>query len=266
MKRLLTIVAILGILIPSVSFAAKAWTVDTGGTLSNGLISYFDLGSVVDSFGTSTLTNNGAVEFNGGKFGNAADGGASNSDKWLSTANTMGVNGTAISVSAWVRVTTAPTSGNSMMLWGQENSGTKVFYTIRYNNNSGTLRLRFERGKESVGSESADYNITLSTSTFTHLVLTYDTTNIRGYVNGIQVGTSTASGSGTSDVFNGFQVLNAPAYANYFSGLVDETAVYNRAITQTEITDLYNGGTGSFYTTSTPPTAAPVSEEEITWW
>jgi hypothetical protein len=65
------------------STSAKHFQVDSGSTLTNGLTSYYKLEDTSDYYGTSTLTNNGTSSFNAGKVGNAWDGGASNSTKYL---------------------------------------------------------------------------------------------------------------------------------------------------------------------------------------
>ncbi len=47
------------------------------------------------------------------------------------------------------------------------------------------------------------------------------------------------------------------AEANNFHGLIDECYVYDHPLDQTDITGLFNGGTGDFYPYAAPPTPAP---------
>ena len=63
--------------------AAKSFQVDTGGTLTTGLISYYQLEDRLDFYSTNDLTNNGSTAFVAGKVNNAADFGSPNTTKWL---------------------------------------------------------------------------------------------------------------------------------------------------------------------------------------
>jgi hypothetical protein len=69
---------------------------------------------------------------------------------------------------------------------------------------------------------------------WTYVALTYDGTTQRLFVNGTQVATRATTGA--------IQVTNSPLwiggnnpYGEYFNGLIDEVRVYNRALTQNEI-------------------------------
>jgi hypothetical protein len=87
-------------------------------------------------------------------------------------------------------------------------------------------------------------------NTWQHIVVTYDraTTTAILYVDGVAVntdinfnptvtGNSSSIGIGTSpDLFE---------YGNSFRGLVDEVAIYNKALTSDEITTRYNSGNGT---------------------
>ena len=69
---------------------------------------------------------------------------------------------------------------------------------------------------------------------WTHVALTYNGSQLRLYVNGVQVASGAASGaiqSSTSPLWIGG---NQP-YGEYFKGLIDDVRVYNRALTPAEI-------------------------------
>jgi hypothetical protein len=205
----------------------------------------FDAGALTtDSSGNGyTLTNTNTVGEGTGKFGVCADFSSTNSNKDLRIANDLGIAGGAISLSAWVKITTAPISTNIACIIAQSDAGTDTEYYIRYYNNGGTLQVEFFRTKRGVGNNIVTVNHTLSTTSFTHVALTYDATNIVGYINGVNVGTIAASGNGTSgssDCFSLGEVLGFNTW--YLSGLIDDAAVFNRALTATEISNLYKTG------------------------
>ncbi|NOR79744.1 MAG: PKD domain-containing protein, partial [Methyloprofundus sp.] len=74
----------------------------------------------------------------------------------------------------------------------------------------------------------------LPLNTWTHLVLTYDATFMRLYENGIEVGVKEVSG----DIVTSSQLLMIGGnlvWGEYFTGLIDEVRIYNRALTATEV-------------------------------
>ena len=74
----------------------------------------------------------------------------------------------------------------------------------------------------------------LALNTWTHLAATYDGSTLRMYVNGTQVGTRAISGSlvaGTGPLKIGGNAL----WGEWFSGLIDDVRVYNRALSAGEL-------------------------------
>lgn len=84
---------------------------------------------------------------------------------------------------------------------------------------------------------------TLSLNVWTHVVLRFDGSTMQIYQNGVQVASTSAS---FSTGFNFRQIAN---WSNYyqFNGLIDEVGVHGRAISDAEITKLYNSGIGITY-------------------
>jgi len=82
---------------------------------------------------------------------------------------------------------------------------------------------------------------TYNASAWNHYAITYDGTTLRGYLNGSAVATSTNTvNTGTTNKFQ----LSKGAYstANYFSGKVDEVAIWTSALSSTAVTEIYNSG------------------------
>ena len=79
---------------------------------------------------------------------------------------------------------------------------------------------------------------------WTHVALTYDGTTLRLFVNGTQVATRATTGT-IQATDNPLWIGGNNPYGEYFTGLIDEVRVYNRALTQTDIqTDMGSGLTG----------------------
>ena len=87
-------------------------------------------------------------------------------------------------------------------------------------------------------------NSPISTNTWYHASLTYDGTTAIAYLNGEVVGTDTVASGALDTTSQPFQI-GRRGTVQYFDGSIDEVRVYNRALTQAEITALYNSGDGT---------------------
>jgi hypothetical protein len=75
---------------------------------------------------------------------------------------------------------------------------------------------------------------TLTVGAWSHLALTYDGATLRLYVNGALAASTSRTGTiMTSD--NPVQIGGDTVYGMWFSGLIDEVRIYNKALTQTQI-------------------------------
>jgi hypothetical protein len=74
----------------------------------------------------------------------------------------------------------------------------------------------------------------LATSTWSHLASTYDGTTLRLYVNGTQVASRAVSGAVTAST-GVLSIGGNASWGEWFSGLIDELRVYNRALPAGEI-------------------------------
>jgi hypothetical protein len=92
-----------------------------------------------------------------------------------------------------------------------------------------------------------DYNFGYSTpaSTWTHLVLIGTSTGTSLYANGSLVGSLTNSMPLPRNHFGGDYLTSTGTVLDYMLGSVDEVLIFNRALSTTEISTLYNGGSGA---------------------
>lgn len=225
--------------------------------LIDNILAYWKLdeasGNPVDATGGGkTLTNNNSVGFAAGIVNNGIDLGAANTNKYLSRTGLIGNDG-AYTVSAWVKLRTEITTGvYGIVTVSTESTG----HTIGYEYNAGTRRIRVTRGKNNLAYVYADKNITLGTSNWYHIVCAYTGSALNLYVNGVLEASPAASGNGSPNWTPGGGAItigvehdaNTPAtVANYSSAYIDEVGLWSRAITQAEVTELYNSGLGNQY-------------------
>ena len=100
------------------------------------------------------------------------------------------------------------------------------------------------------GTDSTTTNVTSNlqlTNTWYHVVATYDATTMRLYVNGQEENSTPKSGnifvSDTEWNIGACNYGGTPAnnhQKSFFNGLIDDVRIYDRALSSTEVTELYN--------------------------
>jgi len=105
-------------------------------------------------------------------------------------------------------------------------------------------------------------------STWSHIICTYDLTNIKIYVNGVQKGSTalTAVPDDTSAIFYAGRDASASTTYGFFSGAIDEYKFYNYNLSLDEILTDYNRGSalvlGSLSTGSSNPASSSAGSQE----
>lgn len=209
----------------------------------------YHLSSTTDSSGNGyTLTNNNTVAFNAGKFDNGMDLGTSNTNKYLSIANDMGITSGACSVTMWVKMTSEPSS-TTFAIFERGDSGIHVRHWIRYIDVAGTKQLQFNRQRENAANDQFAPTITaLGTSVYHHIAYAYDGTTLVGYLDGASIGNVASSGNGISGVSADYFYLGHSLHATtlYCDAIIDEVGVWNKNLTASEVRKMYAVGKGRY--------------------
>jgi hypothetical protein len=130
--------------------------------------------------------------------------------------------------SFWINITGIT---DDLLIMGNDAHNSRIF--IGTNNN-----LKLETNTN--GQEFACYN-GFSTGTWYYVVLTRTDNTVKFYLNGRYVSNMTISGSDQLSLSQiGFK-------GRSFKGTIDELGVWNRALTDADISKLYNNGTGLSY-------------------
>ncbi len=237
MKKL-SFLLLVGLLIPLATWAVAP---------SSGQVLYLNFNDSLlsdASSGPNSISQTGNPTSTSGKLQNGI---SFNGSQYLTVSNNSNINfgSGSFTFSAWVKSSFAAeiqgiaTKGN-----GSFNQGAEGF-EIR---SQGTL-LEFTRssGQAGVIPKRLQY-WGVSPNTWTHVVATFDynTGAANLYINGSSVATQTFSGS-----FNDFYDLKIGAGRDgIFNGSMDEVRVYNRALSSSEVQDLYSD-TGTTQSTDT---------------
>lgn len=231
-------------------------------SLLTNLVAYWKMdeasGNPADSSGNGfTLTNNASVSFNAGLINNGADAGTNLTSSYFSIANDLGIAGGAVTISLWIKLNTEIPSGQYRFV-GQFEATSQTQYRIQYEYNAGTRRIGFVRGGSGLFDDIARITTTLGTAAWHHIVLVYDTTNVYGYLDNSVSGTTPSSGNGgstTADFFGMISTFNEATGAASNDGVnsfyvpahLDEVGIWSRALSGTEVSELYNASAGLQY-------------------
>ena len=214
-----------------------------GTTLLNGILGYWKLnessGQALDSVSTNNGTLTGCVFDNdGGKIA-----GAVSFDGIVGSNVSMGhihaLQPTTISISVWAYGGV----GYSSIVSNWDFETTYKGYNLWFSNGYPYF------GADCVSAGSSITGSTPSLEAWVHLVATYDGDYLRLYRNGTSNATAVALDDELTYVTNSiFYLGHCPqGVVNDYDGWIDEVGIWNRALTQTEITELYNGGSGKTY-------------------
>lgn len=252
------ILAVFGSVLPVFQFpyAYAATDVKNDASLSTSLVSYWELEETsstrFDSHASNNLTDTNTVLSGTGIQGTAADFERTNLEYLtIAAGHTLNITGD-LSISMWVNFETSPVSATQMLAYHSAGTvSTEQFYLLAYNNGGNVginLRTRYN---SSSGINDVVENISgFSTGVWYHIVVTASNTNTRGrvYINGSQVGTDTTfSATAPQSVSANFRLGRDQSSGIYFDGLMDEVAVWSKELSSTEVTNLYNSGSGIPY-------------------
>jgi GH25 family lysozyme M1 (1,4-beta-N-acetylmuramidase) len=182
-----------------------------------------------DLFGANTYGPNGYFNYGTGKIGRGWKFNGSNT-YLTNNAASLAVPWT---LSLWVNRQNAPGASAGLL-----SDGTRSVKLEQYNGTRQVGLTVFGVG---------DYNFGYSTpaSTWTHLVLIGTSTGTSLYANGSLVGSLTNSMPLPRNHFGGDYLTSTGTVLDYMLGSVDEVLIFNRALSTTEISTLYNGGSGA---------------------
>ncbi|HMO38521.1 MAG TPA: fibronectin type III domain-containing protein [Saprospiraceae bacterium] len=172
----------------------------------------------------------------------------------ITAANSPQLNSDFTTVSFWVNVNELPGTGEAFLLsfggWQERwkislpPHGKPVWTT---NNTSGISDM-----------DSGDAN-TLQPGVWTHVVMVHDGTNDRIFFNGAPVASKAVSGtlnSTTRPLGMGYNPIDG---GSHFNGALDEVQIYNRALNDQEIADLYAAQSQPPAETDTEAPSAPLN-------
>jgi hypothetical protein len=148
-----------------------------------------------------------------------------------------------ITLSAWVKPTTQKTG---MKIISKKMSGASSQYGLATHDSSSDkfTATFYSSGVSSDVCDSTGTDGSYTAGEWYHVAATYNGSTCAIYVNGVDV-TTVSSDTASGDINNTSSALRIGAEGgsspgSYFSGVIDEVQIFNRALSATEVKSLYN--------------------------
>lgn len=170
-----------------------------------------------------------------------------------STCANLQIANQAFTMMAWVNVSTVPASASSygiMRKYATMNNQRQYALLLT---GTGSSQFKFSTYLSTSGTSAVALSSTTTTyvaSTWYHVAVVYNGTDVRIYVNGsLDCTPASMTGNlynGTAPYRIGTETNSSEQITNLFNGLIDEVGVFNRALSLSEVQDIYtNGLTGN---------------------
>ena len=209
--------------------------------LQDNLVAYYKLdGNSNDSVGSNNGTDTSITYGSSyGKIGQGA--GFNGSNSGVDLGNFTGVNSSsAMTVSAWVKKTSNINYG--MIIAKGDVSAAGGVFELRNTGTTGKYEINI---RTTVVKDCLATSV-IPTGVWTHILAVYNGSDLRIYINGVLENT-TASVTGNLNSATTTTYLGRRTDGYYFGGALDEVGIWSRALSSTEVGELYNSGAGLTY-------------------
>ncbi|MBK7393698.1 MAG: hypothetical protein IPI64_10430 [Chloracidobacterium sp.] len=179
-------------------------------------------------------------------------------DDYVEIPDSPSLDVTRISMSFWFKINQLNRIHELVNKFGPEGSNTIAYGAEIGGNNRVCFRISTDGTL--AGLTDLCSTTTLTTDTWYHFAGTYDGSDMKLYINGINEGSVSKSG----DIFVSTQNLKLGSYGYhgwFLNGALDEVSVFNRSLSGAEIQAIHNARGAGFCSTCTP---APVGL--ASWW
>jgi hypothetical protein len=184
-------------------------------------------GTAIDSWGNNDATINGATTGVSGELGEAYDFDGTND--YVDTP-VSAISG-GMSISVWANASSTQNSGFASIISNREESGASAETEIDFNTDNSEMAAYL--GETEVASA------TLITDQWVHHCLTWNGSTAEYYVDGSSVGTESVGSVVTS---RDFDIGRRPVGDNHIVATIDDPRIYDKGLSSTEVSNLYNTG------------------------
>ena len=210
-------------------------------------VSYYKLdgtsGTVIDSAGVNNGTNVGAIRGLEGIINNSFNFTVNISNRVdVPYDDSLNITTDTISISYWTKPVSSSARGRVIGIdWP-----TGTYQVI--------LPVTPVKSSLVLGNETSEFsfsiNYTIPPDIWTHVTHTFNGTEVRGYINGTLISTDSHTGNIRPNPTGNRGISIGAMFTNVwegYNGQIDELGLWNRSLSASEVSDLYNNGTGITY-------------------
>lgn len=236
-KRLITILCVLSLVFVTNVHSA-------GYLLEDGMVAYWKLdeasGNASDSTGNGyTLTDNGSGTYTAAKIHNGYNVATGNYLSSAAAGLAVG-GGTAMTISAWVKPTSLDGYNTIIEKWNGTNAG----YLFLDDLGGGKPVFYVQTAN---GLFHIDSTVVLSTGQWYLIVVVYDGSNLNLYINNAPAAVAVPTTGAITTSAGDFRMGLNSDDGGTLNGVIDEVGIWSRALSTTEIDQLYNLSQGKQY-------------------
>jgi len=232
-------------------------------TLATGLVAYWPFeGNLADSINSFNGTGRGTnpVAFVDGKFGKAIK--LDGTDQFVeitggNSADNLAFPGGSVSIAGWFKVEAFDKNWQALVAKGEGNN-----WRVARNGSSSTMAYAGGVGDITSGTPVDDGN-------WHHFVAITDGSGLAFgtalYIDGVQDGSTSSAAVLTKNSKNVFIGENPDSGGRQWNGEIDDMAIWNRVLTEAEITKLYADGAGKELGSLIPP-SVKLTNGLVAYW
>jgi hypothetical protein len=222
-------------------------------TPPTGLVSWWaGESNAFDLAGTNNGALQGVVSFSPGEVGQAFNFNPASGTVVVPDSPSLRLTN-QLTIEAWINARTLSGSSGYVIVSKLGGAGGNNGY--QFNLIGNTIQGLFNSPGQAWPSASLFSGPVITTGVWYHVAYTYDQSAIKLYCNGLPVATNVIGAKAIAASISRLRISGDDNNHSYFDGLIDEPAVYNRALSDAEIAAIYNAGSSGKCKTSplTPP-------------
>lgn len=219
--------------------------------LTDDIQHYWKMSTTADEVGGATLTETGGINHTTGIIGLGYD---CNDGEYIDAGNiTINYTSTELSFNLWVKRNAGLGGGSWTGLWSRNNgAGAPRPYDVYYQGSDNTYNWFIE------GTTAGDrVGITannISSGDFVMLTFTKNGTNYKIFENAVERVSDTNTNDIIEDLAFDLRFCQRQDNVVKADAVMDEVGIWNRTLTSSEVSELYNNGSGNQYPFSMPAT------------
>jgi hypothetical protein len=236
--------AVSRVTIPAPSFSQSFYRVTFASTAMCGLVAYWPFDG--DANDRSVNMNNGSI--NGTSFTTNRSGNANgacffnDSGTYVGVADSSTLDVTNMTLAFWFRLDSSSTARELVNKMGAEGTQSLSFGS-EYSGGSGRIYFRISTGGTIGSLTDLPSTTVIAMGTWYHFCGTYDGSAMRIYINGVLENSTPKSGA----IYNSTEEVKIGRYgyssAWVFHGAIDNVAIWNRALSANEVSEVHGAGT-----------------------